>query len=96
MDKTSDKLHMAYYRRVGFPQRVAIPMSHVVGSETPVKVTILLHDDSVWAQPVALTPESVWQPLAPQRGPLCGPNSTGSLPQRKPSSRGGYEGGTGS
>ena len=65
LDKTSDKLHMAYYRRAGFPQRVAIPMSHVVGSETPVKVTILLHDDSVWAQPAKLTPEKRLAALSP-------------------------------
>lgn len=65
LDKTSDKLHMAYYKRAGFPQRVAIPMSHVRGSEAPVKVTILLHDDSVWTQPVALTPEKRLAALSP-------------------------------
>ena len=65
LDKQNTRLGMAYYRRAGFPQRVALPLSHVQGSEAPVKVTILLHDDSVWTQPVALTPEKRLAALNP-------------------------------
>ena len=65
LDKTSDKLHMAYYKRAGFPQRIGLPMSHVQGSEAPTKVTVLLHDDHVWAQPAKLTPEKRLAALTP-------------------------------